>query len=280
MARVLPFIKMQGLGNDFVVIDDLERAAPAVEITAELAARICDRRFGIGADQILWLRPAHGSAGGAAQRGADARMEILNADGSTAEMCGNGIRAVGLYLSRGKFAGRPQLRIETLAGLKIIDVLGPSADGDEFRVDMGVPTVASKPEALKLKDRALDFIEVNVGNPHAVFFAENAAGVPLESLGPEIEHHPRFPKRTNVEFVEIQGPAQAKVRVWERGAGITLACGTGACASGVAAIATGRAKSPVDIHLPGGRLRITWSPGQPVLMEGPAKEVFRGEFPL
>jgi diaminopimelate epimerase len=285
MARTLPFIKMHGLGNDFVVIDDLDHAKAPIEITPELAARICDRRFGIGADQILWLRPPHSSAGGAVSASAavpgaqpevrpDARMEILNSDGSTAEMCGNGIRAVGLYLCSERFRGQRRLAIETLAGLKIIEAQG----GDEFRVDMGVPTVAARAEALALADRSVEFVEVNVGNPHAVIFVPNAREYPVETLGPEIERHSRFPKRTNVEFVEMQGQAQALVRVWERGAGITLACGTGACASGVAAIATGRAKSPVDIHLPGGRLRISWAPGQSVFMEGPATEVFRGEF--
>jgi diaminopimelate epimerase len=173
-----------------------------------------------------------------------------------------------------RFRGQRRLAIETLAGLKIIEAQG----GDEFRVDMGVPTVAARAEALALADRSVEFVEVNVGNPHAVIFVPNAREYPVETLGPEIERHSRFPKRTNVEFVEMQGQAQALVRVWERGAGITLACGTGACASGVAAIATGRAKSPVDIHLPGGRLRISWAPGQSVFMEGPATEVFRGEF--
>jgi diaminopimelate epimerase len=266
MPRI-PFIKMHGLGNDFVVIDDLDPAQPLAALTPELAVKICDRRFGVGADQILWLKPALNSFAG----GADARMEILNSDGSTAEMCGNGIRAVGLYLSKGRFSGKKRLVIETLAGNKIIEARGH----DEFLVDMGVPTVAATPETLQLKDRTLEFIEVNVGNPHAVIFVENLDAIPVETLGPEIEKHPRFPKRTNVEFVEIQSPTSARVRVWERGAGITLACGTGACASGIAAISSGRAKGPIEIHLPGGRLKISWTAGQAVMMEGPATEVFR-----
>lgn len=269
----LPFLKMQGIGNDFVVIDDLGKPAHS-PITTKAATAICDRRFGVGADQILWLKDAE-------DRAAHARMEILNADGSSAEMCGNGIRAVGIYLHRyGPKAGLAQYKVETLAGMKTVDV-----KGDQVRVDMGVPTLGGgfpkEGEALEVEGRAQRFFEVNVGNPHAVLFVDRVKEHPVEALGPKIENHGRFPKRTNVEFVEVEGPDAIRVRVWERGAGITLACGTGACASAVASIASGRVKSPVSVHLPGGTLKISWEgQGKPVMMEGPAEEVFRGEYVL
>jgi diaminopimelate epimerase len=268
---MIPFIKMQGLGNDFVVIDDLGRPPGlAHAVDAGLARRICDRRFGVGADQVLWIRNPQA-------RGADARMEILNADGSTAEMCGNGIRAVALHLFRnGPAPGRARYAIETLAGLLAVEV-----HGDRVRVDMGVPRVGpAAGETLAVDGRTLRFVEVNVGNPHAVFFVDDVAAVALERLGPLVENHARFaPARTNVEFVEVTGRGSIRVRVWERGAGVTLACGTGACASAVAALATGRAHGRLTVGLPGGDLLIGWEgEGKPVLMEGPAEEVFRGEF--
>ncbi|MCM2277520.1 MAG: diaminopimelate epimerase [Oligoflexia bacterium] len=283
----IPFIKMHGLGNDFIVIDELEREIPW-PVTPEFARQACDRRFGIGADQLLWLkRPLAASA--------EARMEILNADGSVAEMCGNGIRAVGIFLARrglGKAAGATanaagEYRIETLAGLKTVRV-----ENGLVTVDMGAPTLGGGfpgiGEALLIKGRELRFFEVNMGNPHAVLFVDELAAYPIEEVGPQVETNPRFPKRTNVEFVQVlehetrQKSSVIQVRVWERGAGITMACGTGACASAVAAIATGRVvQGPVEVRLPGGSLTIQWAgTGQPVLMTGPAVEVFRGEIEL
>ncbi|MGZ3697011.1 MAG: diaminopimelate epimerase [Bdellovibrionota bacterium] len=263
----LAFIKMHGLGNDFVVIDDIGKAK-LTPMTAALAKKICDRRFGVGADQILWLKDAE-------DRSNDARMEILNADGSTAEMCGNGIRAVAVYLRDLGLSKGPHFHVETLAGIKKL-----SFQGTEVTVDMGAPKIGAKEgELLEFAGQKLRFIEVNVGNPHAVFFVEHLDQTPVAEWGPRIEHHPRFPKRTNVEFVEITGAGAIRVGVWERGAGITLACGTVACASAVATMATGRGKGPLEVALPGGKLRISWGgEGQPVLMTGPAVEVFRGEF--
>lgn len=293
MGRV-PFVKMHGLGNDFVVIDDRALAARGLDLSiidAEFARKTCDRRFGIGADQLLRVReafrpagPGGGAAGAAGAAGADARMEILNADGTVAEMCGNGIRAVALYLRlRWKeLAARERLKIETLAGVLEIEVRGD----DEFRVNMGVPHLGAgfqggAGESLEVAGRPLLFFEVSMGNPHAVFFDEDAERLPR--LGPEIEKHPRFPKRTNVEFVSPRDGV-LNVRVWERGAGLTLACGTGACASAVAALALGRVsggKREVTVRLPGGDLRIAWEgAGHPVFMEGPATLVFEGEFSL
>ncbi|MCM2322707.1 MAG: diaminopimelate epimerase [Oligoflexia bacterium] len=288
----IPFIKMHGVGNDFVVIDDLAARIPgtALPITPEFARHACDRRFGIGADQLLWLRRPLNS-------GAHARMEILNADGSVAEMCGNGIRAVALYLDRKFSAGQPsgsapsdprsaEVRIETLAGLKSVWV-----DGELATVDMGSPILGGGfpgiGEGLLIRGRELRFFEINVGNPHAVIFVDDVQAFPVADLGPQVEVNPRFPNRTNVEFVQVlehqlrPKGSVIQVRVWERGAGITLACGTGACAAAVTALASGRVgPGPVEVRLPGGNLKIQWAgTGQPVTMTGPAVEVFRGEIP-
>ncbi|MGK5083405.1 diaminopimelate epimerase [Bdellovibrionota bacterium FG-1] len=276
----IPFVKMQGLGNDFVLIDDVGKPwGFCQKIDAELARAICDRRYGIGADQLLWLKSPQDPR-------AQARMEILNADGSVAEMCGNGIRAVGVYLDR---LGTPQQQtlsarylIETLAGILPIEV-----QGDRVSVEMGLPQLGpgfeTDGEVLRLADglgvQVFRFFEVNMGNPHAVIFSEGPEDpVVLQKWGSQIETHPRFVDRTNVEWVEVLGPSSIRVRVWERGAGMTLACGTGACAAAVAAIQTGRVSSPIAVTLPGGTLEVSWNPGASVVMKGPAELVFRGEY--
>ena len=264
----IPFIKMHGLGNDFVVIDSLNGTFRG-ELTTQDAIKICDRRFGIGADQILWLRRPQDST-------ADVRMEILNADGSIAEMCGNGIRAVALYINDQK---KDSYRIETLAGIKTVQV-----QGSQVTVDMGPPGLpgdAKTGEILKVHGREVRFHEVSMGNPHAVIFLEEGSRLSVEEFGPAIEKHARFPKRTNVEFVRVSGPSSIDVQVWERGAGVTLACGTGACASAVASLATGRVTGEVQVNLPGGSLWIAWNgANQSVRMKGPAVEVFRGVLDL
>lgn len=300
----IPFLKMHGLGNDFVVVDDLSgpgpssgavrRAPGSADITPALAARIGHRQFGVGFDQLLWLRPAGTEwtvtrgVTPAPSNGGDARMEIFNPDGSMAEMCGNGVRAAALYLFRhGPKPGLSHYRIETLGGLKEIQV----NDG-LMTVDMGVPGLKGgfgegaqgTGEELTVGGFAQHFFEVDMGNPHAVFFVPCLAEIPFEKWGPEAERNPRFPHRSNIEYVETVGPSELRVRVWERGAGPTLACGTGACAAAVAALFTRRARLDpetgfVRVHLPGGELAIRWEgAGNPVLMRGPATEVFRGEF--
>lgn len=276
MARAIAFTKMHGIGNDFIVVDDFF-SKTVTPLNAQVARAMCDRRFGIGADQILWLKPAQTPT-------ADFRMDILNADGSVAEMCGNGIRAAVLYFHDRLKPQKSRYEVETLAGLKWADV-----HGRNVIVDMGEPKLlggfAQGGEKLALSaskttsaqsDPHLSFFEISMGNPHAVFFTDAS----VEKHGAEIETHPRFPERTNVEFVKVEGPQTIRVRVWERGAGITLACGTGACASAVASIATGRVKSPVSVKLPGGDLLIHWQGKGPVLMEGPAQEVFSGQYPI
>jgi diaminopimelate epimerase len=296
----IPFVKMHGLGNDFVVIDDVGKpAALCHKVTPELARAMLDRRWGIGGDQLLWLKSPEGSSAANAAHGASAahapfaRMEIFNPDGSRAEMCGNGIRAAALYLYRHGPKRQPEYAIETLGGLKLAEIRGAL-----IRVDMGEPRFGSGSElgeTIEVDGQRLVFHAVDMGNPHAVVFVDppggaardtrSAGGAPLklddiERLGPLLERHSRFPDRTNVEFVEILGAREIRVRVWERGAGLTLACGTGACASAVVALRQGRVQGRTEVRLPGGSLWIEWSgaPNEPVYMEGPAEEVFRGQF--
>ena len=275
-----PFVKMHGLGNDFVVLE----AQKWPEITPLLARAVCDRRLGVGADQLLVLRP---------EANVHAHMEIWNPDGSRAEMCGNGIRAVALYLRthglHGVLVEAETLRIQTVGGLKSVIEISPAM----FEVDMGVPRYNSVVESLSFRPTPaspvmeISFLEVNMGNPHAVVIlpvlgASKVEDVPLELWGAAIEHHGRFPNRTNVEFVEITGSQTAKVRVWERGAGATLACGTGACAVAVAALILeklGSNGNEMVLDLPGGKLHMKWTgPGHSVLMTGPAQLVFEGHW--
>jgi diaminopimelate epimerase len=205
-------------------------------------------------------------------------MEILNADGSGAEMCGNGIRAVALYLRDRRGEVSSAFDVETPAGMKRVAITG-----SEVAVDMGPPHIgagfASGGEELRVAGGVVRFFEVGMGNPHAVIFEEGPEEREIERIGSAIERHPRFPDRTNVEFVRVESPGRLRVEVWERGAGRTLACGTGACAAAVAALATGRSRGEVCVILPGGKLRISWAgAGSSVMMTGPAREVFRGEW--
>lgn len=270
----LSFVKMHGLGNDFVVIDGLlggkaEYQRQRKIVTPDFARRICDRRFGVGADQILWITPPK-------SKKALAQMEVLNADGSVAEMCGNGIRAVALYLDRAlpKSKRKKSYPIDTGAGLLHVEVQGEFA-----RVNMGEPRYFKKAKKLNLpKGPSHSYWEVSMGNPHAVIFVDDPWNHPVGEEGALIEKLPEFPKRTNVEFVRAEDENTLVCRVWERGAGLTLACGTGACAAAVAAVLAGACKSPVQVKLPGGSLMIEWKPGDAVIMSGPAQEVFRGQW--
>jgi len=279
----IPFTKMHGLGNDFVFVDVREKALPDPE---GFSKKVGDRRFGIGADQILLV-------GKATEPGADLRMDIYNQDGSRVEMCGNGIRCFAKYvrdraLPEGK--DKDVLQVETLAGIIRPRIL---ADG-RVEVDMGPPRLEGPEIPVKLEGRVIDrevtlagakrvMTCVSMGNPHAVFFVDDVAKVPLETWGPAIETDPLFPKKTNVEFVQVQPGNVLVTRVWERGAGATLACGTGACGVGVAAALTKRAGRTSTVRLPGGDLSIEWREADNrVYMTGPAAEVFRGdvEWPL
>ena len=265
VTQPIAFIKMHGLGNDFVVLDGREVALPPM--TANLARAIADRRTGIGCDQVIVLEPGTTHA---------FRMRIFNSDGGEVEACGNASRAVALL------HGAP-VTIETGGGPITLEPLDGGA-----RVDMGTPRFDwdAIPLAYPMDTAAMPVgwdelttpMAVNVGNPHVIFFVEDADAVPLEALGPVIEHDPLFPERINVNVASLAGPDHLKLRVWERGAGLTRACGTGACATAVAAIRRKLVASPVRVTLPGGDLVIAWKPGGTILMSGPAAESFRGTF--
>jgi diaminopimelate epimerase len=259
------FHKMHGLGNDFVVID--ARTSP-VAIDAARARAIADRREGIGCDQLILIEPS-GTA--------DARMRIWNSDGSEVEACGNASRCVALLLGGVN-------TIETLGG-----TLRLAANDASATVDMGAPRfgwdvipLAYAMDTAHLPvawEELADPSAVNVGNPHVIFFVDDAYAVDLERLGPIIERDPLFPERVNVNVASVSGN-RITLRVWERGAGLTRACGTGACATAVAAIRSGRAAGPVTVSLPGGDLVIEWAPGGTIRMSGPATHVFSGEAEL
>jgi diaminopimelate epimerase len=256
---------MHGLGNDFVVLDAREAALPAM--TAQTARAIADRRTGIGCDQVIVLEPSEAH---------DFRARFFNSDGSEVGACGNGSRAVALL------HGAPAV-IETDGGLLTLEPLDGGA-----RVDMGTPRfdwdaipLAYPMDTVSMPvcwDDLTAPMAVNVGNPHVIFFVDDSDTVPLETLGPVIELDPLFPERVNVNVASLAGPDHLRLRVWERGAGLTRACGTGACATAAAAIRRGLVQSPVTVTLPGGDLVIAWQPGGTMVMSGPATEAFRGTF--
>lgn len=265
---------MHGLGNDFVLIDcrDEVMAAQLPDISA-LSRKLCNRRFGIGADQILLL---YGSDK------ADFRMRIFNADGSEVEMCGNGIRCFAKYIWDRGLSAENILSIETLAGK-----IKPEKSGNMVKVDMGEPVFEGrlvpvnldgqvKGFPLKIMDREFQITCVSMGNPHAVIFVDDVGNVDLLKYGPLIETDQLFPKRTNVEFIQVLGRERIRMRVWERGAGETMACGTGAAASAVASALNGLTNRSVTVSLPGGDLVIDWAENNRVYMTGPAIEVFEG----
>lgn len=267
----LPFIKMHGLGNDFVVLDG--RAAPIALSEAQIRA-IADRRTGVGFDQMIVIEPP--------KNGADAFMRILNADGGEVEACGNATRCVASWLSAE--ADRPALSIETVVGTLLTHV---NEDGT-VTVDMGTARLdwdeiplAREMDTLKVMAGVAPLLEatcVNVGNPHAVYFVEDVEAIPMAEIGPRIEHDPLFPQRINVEAVQILSPTRMRMRVWERGVGITRACGTGACASLVAAVRRGLSERKADVILDGGTLTIEWTAEGRVLMTGPVAISYRGEL--
>ena len=281
-GAVLQFSKYQGLGNDFLLLDGrgLEEADTAFGLTPELIRRLCDRRFGVGGDGVILALPP--------REGGELRMRIFNADGSEPEMCGNGIRCLARFLADndGDGPGR-RWQVETLAGRIVPELDGSGA----IRVDMGPPLLepAAVPTTLPLGPAGLPqgVLEVEgetfavaaagMGNPHLVIPVAEVAEIDLERFGAALERHPAFPARTNVHFVQVLAPDHLVMRVWERGAGPTLACGTGACATLVACHRLGLCDSRARLDLPGGPLWIEWEgEGRPVLMTGPAEAVFDG----
>lgn len=262
---------MHGIGNDFILLDATQ-GLPAMGWSPAFVRAICSRHSSIGADGVLLVKNPSDSK-------AKVKMEIYNSDGSQAEMCGNGIRCVALYCKKYFQGLENRFTIETLAGFKEVQI---QSNQKSVLVNMGPPLLqagfSGESALLKLQDHEpLAFYEVNMGNPHAVLFVSHLEHYPVEHIGPLIERHRRFPHRTNVEFVEIINEFEIRLRVWERGAGETLACGTGACAAAVAAIQTGKLKSPVTVQLNGGDLRVEWTgEDKAVLMQGDAQEVYEG----
>ncbi len=276
---MIRFTKMQGIGNDFVMVDTISEPLPALDL-ADLARRTNDRKFGIGADGLILI-----------ERGDSApfRMRMFNPDGSESEMCGNGIRCFAQMLKERGHLESESIDVETGAGTLRLEIktsgmvsvnmgparltqgeIGMTGEQGETYQEVATETMAGTFPATA----------VSMGNPHLVLFVADADAIPLSVIGPELEHHPLFPKRTNVHFIQVLDRKTLIQKTWERGAGITLACGTGACASAVAAVVTGRADRSVEMQLPGGSLFIDYLESGEVIMTGPAQTVFEGEWKL
>jgi len=288
------FTKMHGIGNDYVYVNCFDEPLP--KDLAGLARRISDRHFGVGGDGLILICPS--------DQGADARMRMFNADGSEAEMCGNGVRCVAKYVYDHGIKRSDTLRIQTGRGILTIALEARGGKVSRARVNMGEPILeaAKIPTTLsgeRVVDQPLPAVEdvpvrnwvgacgldrkmtcVSMGNPHTVIYCQDVAKVPLEFVGPILERAAVFPKRINVHFVQVHSPEEVTMRTWERGSGITLACGTGACAVCVAGALSGRTHRRITAHLPGGDLDLEWSESDgKVYMTGPATEVFSGEWP-
>ena len=273
--KVLPFIKMHGIGNDYVYIDCFQKSTAdllAQSKFADLACSVSDRHRGIGSDGLVLILPSEE---------ADAEMRIFNADGSEAEMCGNAIRCVGKYLYENGICPHLRLHIMTKAGVRELSLHVKNNIVEQVTVNMGKAKIS--PDSLSLNERdILGFSSVNIGNPHAVFFRDWViSDAEMNSLGGRIGTHPYFHGGINVEFVHVRNAHELDVRVWERGTGETLACGTGACAAAVAAYKLGETEQEMVVHLRGGDLFIQYDPlDKIVTMTGSATEVFRGQFIL
>jgi diaminopimelate epimerase len=279
------FTKMQGAGNDYVYVNGFDQSVP--EDLAELARRIADRHFGVGGDGLILIRPS---------QVADARMQMFNADGSESEMCGNGIRCVAKYVYEHGICRSPQLRIETGRGVLSLDLEVAEGLVCRVRVDMGEPileaeripttlpgnpALAGSPVVgaeLCVAGERLSVTCVSMGNPHCITYVDRLSDHWVFEVGPQVETDPHFPRRVNAEFVEILSPHEVRMRVWERGSGETLACGTGASAVCVAGVLTGGTDRRLLAHLPGGDLELHWAEDNHVYMTGPAVEVFSGEW--
>ena len=280
----IDFMKMHGLGNDFIVVNCLEKSENVEELI-DIAEELCDRRFGIGGDGLILVLPS---------KKADFMMRIINSDGSEPEMCGNGIRCFAKFLYETKITDKLTFTVETLAGTIIPEIILEDGEAVSVKVDMGepeliakrVPMVADEEQAinypLKVNDTlTLNVTAVSMGNPHAVTFVDDVWDYPVEEVGAIVEINKHFPKKTNVEFAEIVDRENIKMRVWERGAGITLACGTGACATLVAASLNGLTDNSATVELPGGPLMIEWNRDtNKIYMTGPAEMVFEGAFEI
>lgn len=275
----MKFTKMHGIGNDYVYVNCFKEE---IKNPSELAKFVSNRNFGVGSDGLILIRPSEK---------ADFQMDMYNSDGSQAEMCGNGIRCVGKYVYDYGLTDKTQITVDTLAGIKYLDLTVEEGKVSKIRVNMGEPIL--KPELVPVispADPAVDIpIEVkgkqyhmtcvSMGNPHAVIFMDHVKDLNIEVVGPYFENHTCFPKRTNTEFVEILDRNTVNMRVWERGAGETLACGTGACATAVACVLNDKTENNITVHLLGGDLQIEWDrETNQIYMTGPATTVFDGEL--
>ena len=276
---MLKFTKMHGIGNDYVYINCFEEK---VEDPAELSRLVSRQHFGVGSDGLILICPSDK---------ADFKMKMYNADGSQAEMCGNGIRCVGKYVYDYGLTDKDEITVETLAGIKYLKLIIEEGKVAQVRVNMGAPVLeAKKIPVISRQSPVVDMpIEINgkywsmtcvsMGNPHAVVFINDVKGLDIETVGPEFENHTAFPQRVNTEFVEVIDKNTVRMRVWERGSGETLACGTGACAVAVAGVLTGKTGDEITVHLVGGDLKIHWDREENlVYMTGPATRVFDGEL--
>jgi diaminopimelate epimerase len=275
----MEFAKYQGIGNDFVMIAD---PADGIRLDGNLVRRLCDRRFGIGGDGVIRVVPGH--------EGGELFMDYYNSDGSIGEMCGNGIRCLALFAREQGMTSETEIKVETRAGLKVVQV-----EGEVVRVDMGPPEFDASRIPVKtagdplhvmidLGDVSFEAATLGMGNPHAVIFTEAPEDIPLEQIGPRIETHPIFPEMANVEFAHVESSDDVRMRVWERGSGQTMACGTGACAVAVASRVLAGMNSTMTVHMPGGDLAVEWKGSiddpSPVYMTGPAEKSFDGTLDL
>ena len=274
------FTKMHGAGNDYVYVNCFDEPVPRDIPTTAIA--ISDRHTGVGGDGLVLIGPSEV---------ADARMRMFNADGSESEMCGNAIRCVAKYVSDRGIARKPELKIETGRGVLTMQLFtGRDGKVEQVTVNMGAPILESaripttlpgdppKNAKLEVAGKMIDVTCVSMGNPHCVTFVDEVNDDWVLRVGPQIEHHPVFPRRVNAEFIQVVSPDEFIMRVWERGSGETLACGTGACASAVAGALTGRTNRTVTANLRGGDLKLEWAASGDVFMTGPATEVFSGEW--
>ncbi|ODA40967.1 diaminopimelate epimerase [Desulfosporosinus sp. BG] len=275
----MEFVKMHGLGNDFVFLDHF---SVVVDVDySELARKLCHRQFGIGGDGLIVILPSEV---------ADARMRIINSDGSEPEMCGNGIRCFARYVYDQGIVKHNPMRVETLAGVLTLKLNIQDDQVHGVQVDMGEPILRAdlipvlshgEPvvgQSLEVLGETFQYTAVSMGNPHCLIFVDDFSTLDFERVGPAIEKHSLFPRKTNVEFIQINSSKEMIMKVWERGAGPTLACGTGACASVVAAVLNNKTERAVTVHLPGGDLFIEWGADNHVYMTGPATYVFKGEW--
>ena len=281
----IDFVKMHGLGNDFILIDCLSKQLGDSSFLSCLAKRLCNRNFGIGADGLMLILPSSK---------ADLRMRIFNFDGSEAQMCGNGIRCFAKYAYENKLVSKNKFTVETLAGIIIPELTIKNNKILGVKVNMGSPKLRRREipmngkdtsrvvnETLKINPEQIFKITcVSMGNPHCIIFVNDVKSIAISEIGPKIENHPLFPEKTNVEFIQVLNKKEISFRVWERGVGETLACGTGACAALVASVLNKKSERQAIIHLTGGDLDIQWADDGNIYMTGPAELVFKGKMEI